>query len=224
VYVILYTKYAFNFILVSLCERALKDNSRIIYTSRMPLSVCIDLGVSVTLSLTRETIDTIKSLFTGHRVFIHGIDSRPIDYHERSECFDKGILDLFSNSTNEKKFKNKLALIAECRRDSDVICLRRKKEYVVASASDQTNYKRHVMDDDEDAEYTPFDLADIRFEFFDHISSLNADFENDCKESYDTVGGAYLFIATIQSSINKFKQLGFDEDQIRISNYNVSNT
>ena len=192
----------------------------------MPLSVCVELGVSVTVSLKRETIDTIKELFRGYRVLIHGIDSKPIDYHERNECFDEGILDLLSKSTNEKKFKNKLELIAECRRDSDVICLRRKKEYVIASASasDTTNYKRYVMDDDEDAEYTPFDLGDIRFEFFKSITSFNADFENDCKESYDTVGGAHSFIARIQDIVNKFKQLGFDEDQIRIPNYNVSNT
>ena len=190
----------------------------------MPLSVCIELGVSVTLSLHRETIDTIKELFTRSRVFIHGVDSKPIDYHERSECFDKGIFDHFSKSMNEKKFKNKLAMIAECRRDSDVICLRRKKEYVIATESDQKNYKRHVMDDDEHAEYTPFNLDEIRFEFFDSISSLNADFDNDCKESYDTIGCVRSFVTSIQESVNKFKQFGFDEDQIRISNYNVSNT
>jgi len=188
----------------------------------MPLSVCIDLGVSVNVSLERNTIDIIKELFTRHRVFIHGVDSKPIDYHERCDCFDKGILDLFSKSTNDKKFKSKLALIAECRRDSEVVCLRRKKEYVIAS--DHMNYKRYVMDDDEHAEYEPFNLAEIRFEFFDYITSLNADFEYDCKDSYDTVGSVCSFIGTIQASVNKFKQLGFDEDQIRISNYNVSNT
>ncbi len=191
----------------------------------MPLSVSIELGVSVTVSLERNTIDTIKELFTGNRVFIHGVHSKPIDYHERSECFDKGILDLLSKSTNDKNFKNKLAMIAERRQDSDVVCIRRKKEYVIESSkSDQANYSRHVMDDDENAEYKSFNLCDIVFEFFDRISLLNADFENDCKECYDTVGSTHLFIARIQESVKKFKQLGFHEEQIRISNYNLSNT
>lgn len=176
----------------------------------MPLSVLVRLSVSATIGLEFDTIETIQNLFKNRSsVFIYGMDSKPIDYEENDECFDTGILDLLTGLKSEDEFKAKLTTIAELRNDSDGLFLRRKMEYVAA---------------DEDANYSPFNLNELSFEFFDHFSSINADFDNDCKTSYDTIGSAHNFMERIKESVEYFKKLGFDEENINITNYNISNT
>ncbi len=166
----------------------------------MPLSVLVRLGVSATIGLEYETIDTIQSLFKKRMsVFIYGIGNSPIDYEEHDECFDADILDLLTGLNSKEEFNAKLATIAEFRTDG--MCVRRKS----------------------DAE-DPFNLESLSFEFFDHCSSLNADFDYDSKTSYDTVGSAHNFMERIKESIEYFKKLGFDEKNINIKNYNISNT
>lgn len=187
----------------------------------MSLSVFIRLGVSVKLNFKYNTIRTIKQLFSREGVFIHGVGPTVIDYDERNDCFDVGMLDLLIDSKNEDEFNKKLVNIAELRMDNYVVCLRRKNEYVTP---DDAAYKRHIMDDDDTAEYKSFDLNDITFDFFDHTSSFNADFENESKTSYDTIGSVQSFINSINNSVSYFKTFGIDEDQLYISNYNVSNT
>jgi hypothetical protein len=177
----------------------------------MPLSVLVRLGVSATIGLEYNTVDTIHNLFKKRSsVFIYGIDQSPIDYDEHDECFDTGILDLLTGLKSEEEFKSKLSTIAELRNDSDGLFLRRKRECVDA--------------DEDDADYTPFNLDDLSFEFFDHFSSISADFDYDSKTSYDTVGSAHNFMERIKESVEYFKKLGFDEENINITNYNISNT
>ena len=175
----------------------------------MPLSVLVRLSVSATIGLTYNTIETIQNLFKNRSsVFIYGMDHKPIDYEENDECFDTSILDLLRGLNSEEEFNGKLTTIAELRNNSDGLLLRRKMECVETDNND----------------FSPFNLNELSFEFFDHFSSINADFDNDCKTSYDTVGSAHNFMERIKESVEHFKKLGFDEENINITNYNISNT
>jgi hypothetical protein len=181
-----------------------KDKSRKT-TYTMPLSVLVRLGVSATIGLEYETIDTIQSLFKKRTsVFIYGIGNSPIDYLEHDECFDADIFDLLTGLNSKEEFNAKLATIAELRTDE---CVRRKSDA-----------------EEGDAAYSPFNLDDVSFEFFDHCSSISADFDYDSKTSYDSVGSAHNFMERIKESVEYFKKLGFDEKNINIKNYNISNT
>lgn len=192
----------------------------------MSISVFIRLGVSAGLPLEFNTIATIHKLFEKHSVFIYGIRDKPVDYHEQNDCFDKGILDVLMRTKSEDEFKTKLAEISELRKDENITCLRRKKEYV---AHDEYGaYKNDfIMDDDNDAhadaavKYKPFNLGELWFEFFDHCSSLDAEFDSDTKSSYNTVGSAHNFMARINESVEYFKELGISEEHIDITHYNV---
>ena len=123
--------------------------------------------------------------------------------------------------TNEDEFKDKLRSIAELRMDDNVTCLRRKREYV--TPDQDVNYKRYINDDDDDHsdQYKPFDLSELWFEFFDHCSSLNADFDDDRRMTYDTVGSTHNFMVRIHESVDYFKSLGIPEEHIDITHYNV---
>lgn len=190
----------------------------------MSISVFIRLGVSAGVPLEFNTIDTIQKLFEKHSVFIYGIRDKPVDYDEHDECFDKGILDVLMRIKSEDEFKAKLATIAELRKDENITCLRRKKEYV--AHDEYAAYKNgFIMDDDDDpdaaVEYKPFDLGELWFEFFDHCSSLDAEFDSDAKSSYNTIGSAHNFMARIKESVEYFKELGISEEHIDITHYNV---
>ena len=190
----------------------------------MSISVFIRLGVSAGIPLEFNTIDTIQKLFEKHSVFIYGIRDKPVDYDEHDECFDKGILDVLMRIKSEDEFKGKLATIAELRKDENITCLRRKKEYV--AHDEYAAYKNgFIMDDDDDpdvaVEYKSFDLGELWFEFFDHCSSLDAEFDSDTKSSYNTIGSAHNFMARIKESVEYFKELGISEEHIDITHYNV---
>lgn len=192
----------------------------------MSISVFIRLGVSASVPLEFNTIATIQKLFKKHSVFIYGIRDKPIDFDEHDNCFDKGILDVLMRTKSEVEFKAKLAEISELRKDENITCLRRKKEYVVHD--EYAVYKNgFIMDDDDDAhadaavKYKPFNLGELWFEFFDHCSSLDAEFDSDTKSSYNTVGSAHNFMARIKESIENFKELGVTEELIDITHYNV---
>lgn len=187
----------------------------------MSISVFIRLGVSAGVPLEYKTIDTIQKLFGKHSIFIYGIRDKPIDYEEQNDCFDKGILDVLITSKNEDEFKVKLATIAELRKDENITCLRRRKEYV--AHDEYAAYQRFIMDDDDDAtvEYNPFDLNELWFEFFDHCSSLDAEFDSDTKTTYESVGSAHNFMVRIKESVEYFKELGISEEHIKITHYNV---
>jgi len=190
----------------------------------MSISVFIRLGVSAGVPLEFNTIDTIQKLFEKHSVFIYGIRDKPVDYDEHDECFDKGILDVLMRTKSEDEFKAKLAEIAELRKDENITCLRRRKEYV--AHDEYAAYKNgFIMDDDDDADtavkYNPFDLGELWFEFFDHCSSLDAEFDSDAKSSYNTIGSAHNFMARIKESVEYFKDLGISEEHIDITHYNV---
>lgn len=192
----------------------------------MSISVFIRLGVSAGVPLEFNTIDIIQKLFEKHSVFIYGIRDKPVDYDEHDECFDKGILDVLMRTNSEDEFKAKLAEIAELRKDENITCLRRKKEYV--AHDEYAAYQRFIMDDDDAAdaadaavEYKPFDLSELWFEFFDHCSSLDAEFDSDTKSSYNTIGSAHNFMARINESVEYFKELGISEEHIDITHYNV---
>lgn len=195
----------------------------------MSISVFIRLGVSAGVPLEFNTIATIQKLFEKHSVFIYGIRDKPVDYDEQSDCFDKGILDVLMRSNSEDEFKVKLATIAELRKDENITCLRRKKEYV--AHDEYAAYKNcFIMDDDDDVDddhadsavkYNPFDLGELWFEFFDNCSSLDADFDSDIKTTYQTVGSAHNFMVRIKESVEYFKELGISEEHIDITHYNV---
>jgi hypothetical protein len=192
----------------------------------MSVSVFVRLGVSAGLHLESNTIDTIQKLFETYSVFIYGIRNTPIDYDEHDECFDRGILDVLKGVTSEDEFKDKLRSIAELRMDDNVTCLRRKREYV--TPDQDVNYKRYINDDDDNDDndnpsdqYKPFDLSELWFEFFDHCSSLNADFDDDHRMTYDTVGSTHNFMVRIHESVDYFKSLGIPEEHIDITHYNV---
>lgn len=190
----------------------------------MSVSVFVRLGVSAGLPLEFNTITTIQKLFGKHNVFIYGIRDKAIDYDEQNECFDKGILDVLMLSKSEDEFKEKLATISELRKDENIICLRRRKEYV--AHDEYAAYKNgFIMDDDDDddaaVKYNTFDLSELWFEFFDHCSSLDAEFDSDTKTTYDTVGSAHNFMARIKESVEYFKELGISEEHIDITHYNV---
>ncbi len=190
----------------------------------MSISVFIRLGVSAGVPLEFNTIDIIQKLFEKHSVFIYGIRDKPIDYDDHSDCFDKGILDVLMRTNSEDEFKAKLVEIAELRKDENITCLRRRKEYV--AHAEYAAYKNgFIMDDDDDADtavkYNPFDLGELWFEFFDHCSSLDAEFDSDAKSSYNTIGSAHNFMARIKESVEYFKDLGISEEHIDITHYNV---
>lgn len=186
----------------------------------MSISVFIRLGVSAGVPLEFNTIATIQNLFEKHSVFIYGIREKPIDYDEHSDCFDKGILDVLMRTNCEDEFKAKLATISELRKDENITCLRRKKEYV--AHDEYAAYEHFIMDDNDDSvKYKPFDLGELWFEFFDHSSSLDADFDSDTKSSYNTVGSAHNFMVRIKESVEYFKELGISEEHIDITHYNV---
>jgi hypothetical protein len=193
--------------------------------NNMSISVFVQIGVTAGVPLEFNTIKTIQKLFVSKRsdnIFIYGITTKPINHDEQAECFDTGILDILSELTSEKEFKEKLANIAELRMDDNITCLRRKKEYV--GPDDYANYKRlHIMDDDDTSEYHTFDVGELWFEFFDHCTSLNADFDADSKSSYDTVGSAHNFMERLNKSVDYFKNLGINEQDIDITHYNVLN-
>jgi hypothetical protein len=117
----------------------------------MPISTTTNLGVSARLSLDYKSVHIIKKLFNiGKPVFINGLSSTPIDYYEKTECFDIGILDVLSELNSQEEFNVKLMEIAELRNDRYVTCLRRKIQY-----SDEDTYKNFIHDDDnDDYEYT----------------------------------------------------------------------
>jgi hypothetical protein len=117
----------------------------------MPISTTTNLGVSARLSLDYKSVQLIKKLFNiGKPVFINGLSSTPIDYYEKTECFDIGILDVLSELNSEEEFNVKSMEIAELRNDRYVTCLRRKIQY-----SDEDTYKNFIHDDDnDDYEYT----------------------------------------------------------------------
>jgi len=190
----------------------------------MSISVIIRLGVSAGLPLEYNTIHFIQKLFEKHSVFIYGIRDKPIDYDEQDDCFDKGILDVLMRTNSEDEFKAKLAEIAELRMNEQITVLRRKKEYV-ATPDDYAVYQRFIMDDDDDpdaaVEYNPFDLSELWFEFFDHCSTLDAEFDGDIKSSYNTIGSAHNFMVRINESVEYFKELGISEEHIDITHYNV---
>lgn len=192
----------------------------------MSISVFIRLGVSAGVPLEFNTIDIIQKLFEKHNVFIYGIHDKAIDYNEQNECFDKGILDVLMRSNSEDEFKAKLTTISELRKDENITCLRRKKEYV--ADDEYAAYKNgFIMDDDDDddtdasVKYKSFDLGELWFEFFDHCSSLDAEFDSETKPSYNTVGSAHNFMARIKESVEYFKELGISEEHIDITHYNV---
>lgn len=193
----------------------------------MSISVFIRLGVSAGVPLEFNTIDTIQKLFEKHSVFIYGIRDKPVDYDEHDECFDKGILDVLMRTKSEDEFKAKVAEIAELRKDENITCLRRRKEYV--ADDEYAAYKNgFIMDDDDNddvaaVKYNTFDLGELWFEFFDHCSSLDAEFDSDTKSSYNTVGSAHNFMARIKESVEYFKDLGISEEHIDITHYNVLN-
>ncbi len=54
----------------------------------------------------------------------------PIDYDERYECFDSGILDLLKGVKNKEEFEIKASNIAELNDDLVQLHLRRKIEYL----------------------------------------------------------------------------------------------
>lgn len=190
----------------------------------MSVSVFVRLGVSAGIPLEFNTIDTIQKLFGKHNVFIYGIRDKPVDYDEHDECFDKGILDVLMRIKSEDEFNGKLATIAELRKDENITCLRRKKEYV--AHDEYAAYKNgFIMDDDDDddaaVKYNTFDLSELWFEFFDLCSSLDAEFDSDTKTTYETVGSAHNFMARIKESVEYFKELGISEEHIDITHYNV---
>jgi len=189
---------------------------------KMSISVFIQLGVGAGVSLEFNTIATIQKLFDKYSVFIYGIRDTPINYDQQNDCFDKGILDMLMRTNSEDEFKAKLAEIAELRKDENITCLRRRKEYV-AHDEYAAYKKRFIMDDDDepDVEYKPFGLGELWFEFFDHCSSLDADFDIDRKASYATVGSTHNFMARIKESVEHFKELGISEEHIDITHYNV---
>ncbi len=188
----------------------------------MSISVFIRLGVSAGVPLEFNTITTIQKLFEKHSVFIYGIRDKPVDYDEHSDCFDKGILDVLMRTKSEDEFKAKLTTISELRKDENITCLRRRKEYV--AHDEYAAYKNgFIMDDDDVAavKYNTFDLGELWFEFFDHCSSLDAEFDSDTKTTYDTVGSAHNIMAHINESVEYFKELGISEEHIDITHYNV---
>lgn len=198
------------------------NTSHIYYYPKMSISVFIRLGVSAGVPLEFNTIATIQKLFKKHSVFIYGIRDKPVDYDEQNDCFDKGILDVLMRTKSEDEFKAKLVEISELRKDENITCLRRKKEYV--AHDEYAVYKNgFIMDDDTepDVKYKTFNLGEIWFEFFDHCSSLDAEFDSDTKSSYNTVGSAHNFMARIKESIENFKELGVSEELIDITHYNV---
>jgi len=95
----------------------------------MSISVGIQLGVGAGVSLGFNTIATIQKLFDKYSVFIYGIRDTPINYDQQNECFDKGILDVLMQTNSEDEFNAKLVEIAELRKDENITCLRRRKEY-----------------------------------------------------------------------------------------------
>jgi hypothetical protein len=186
----------------------------------MPVSTTLDLGVCARLSLHYKNINIIKKLFSINKpIFIHGIKHIPIDYNENCNCFDLGILDILSDLNNEEEFKIKSLKIAEIRNDSYITCLRRKIQYC-----NQDPHKNVTQDDDQ-SWYEDFDLNKLIFDIFYKFSNVCADFDNDdtsYKTSYDTVStSTKRYIDNLYDAIHFFKELGIDETDLVISNYNT---
>jgi len=179
----------------------------------MSASVFVRIGVAAGLPLEFNTIDTIKDLFGKHSVYIYGISDKPIDYQVRDDCFDVDILETLTGLKNEDEFNMKLKCIAVLRKDAytdnGVVRLLRNTDADADADADDT------------AEYSPFDLGKLWFEFFEHCSSLDADFDIDRKTSYDTIGSAHNFMKCINESVDYFKSLGISEEHIDITHYNV---
>jgi len=181
----------------------------------------INLGVAARLELNYENIHKINKLFKVKSVFIHKIGDFPIDYEERSECFDSCILDLLTGLKNKEEFKIKAANIAELKDDMGQLHLRRKIEYL---DMDNANDKSMVSDYEESEDiYTNFDTNKLIFDFFYKFSNLDADFDEDNKTSYNTVSSLKSFTYCIKECIDYFKEFGIDEDQLFISNSNTLN-
>jgi hypothetical protein len=189
----------------------------------MSVSVFVRLGVTAGVPLEFNTVETVKKLFSKYSVFIYGISTTPISYDEQDDCFDIGILDSLIGLNSEEEFKSKLKCIAELRKDAgtdagaDVYAdaddgvirlVRKRSSEIVNETSGHTNY-------------TQFDLSDLWFEFFDHCSSLDAEFVRHGKTSYGTVGSAYNFMNRIKESVDYFISLGIPEENIDITHYNV---
>lgn len=177
----------------------------------MSASVFVRIGVAAGLPLEFNTIDTIKNLFGKHSVYIYGISDKPIDYYEHADCFDIGILETLTGLKNEDEFKAKLKCIAELRKDAGA----------GTDTDDGVVRLLRNTDADDAAEYSPFDLGELWFEFFEHCSSLDAEFDIDRKASYDTIGSAHNFMKSIKESVDYFKSLGISEEHIDITHYNV---
>ncbi len=79
-------------------------------------SVLVELGVSIRVNLSYNTIKTIQKLFKNetkqYTVFIHGIRDFPIDYSEHDDCFDAAILDTLETAECEEEFNAKMVSIA----------------------------------------------------------------------------------------------------------------
>jgi len=177
----------------------------------MSVSVSVRIGVTAGIPLEFNTIETIKNLFGKHSVFIYGISDKPIDYDDHDDCFDVSILESLTGLKNEDEFKAKLKCIAELRKDTDT-------ENIIVRLVRKSSSDYGV---DADAEYEPFDLSELWFEFFEHCSSLDAEFDSDSKTSYDRVGSAHNFMVRLKECVDYFKSLGIREEHIDITHYNV---
>jgi hypothetical protein len=146
----------------------------------MPIYTTIQLGVSARLALDYKNIHVIKKLFNiGKPVFIYRISSTPIDYYEKPECFDKGILDALSEINSEEEFNIKSLEIAELRNDRYVTCLRRKIQY-----SDEDTYKNFIHDDD-DYDYTNEQSYSTDKEIHDNYEPCDVDSDITFSEDED---------------------------------------
>jgi len=183
----------------------------------MPISVSVNLGISARVQLEYATIDTIIKLFSTTKVFIHQIGCGPIEYDEHTDCFDLGILTLLTGLKNEEAFKKKASIIAELRRDNDVVCLRRKKKYVQLQYDNE--YNRHIFDDDNASKYKKFDANVLSFDFFSLITNVDANFYTDTSVSYEAGSSVDNFTTKIQECIAFFTQSGIHEDQLVIANH-----
>lgn len=193
----------------------------------MSVSVFVRLGVTAGVPLDFNTVETVKKLFSKYSVFIYGISTTPISYDEQDDCFDIGILDSLIGLNSEEEFKSKLKCIAELRKDAGADADAGADVYADADADDgvirlvRKRPSEIVNDTSDHTNYTPFDLSDLWFEFFDHCSSLDAEFVRHGKTSYGTVGSAYNFMNRIKESVDYFISLGIQEENIDITHYNV---
>ncbi len=183
------------------------------------IDINIDLGIVASLELTFNNIDKIKKIFGIKPVFIHNIVGFPLDYDERCECFDIGILDLLTGLKNEEEFKLKAMNIAELNDDYENPNLRRKIEYL-----DQNNNEDKVLISEykeNESIYNNFDANQLIFDFFYKFSNLDANFDSNEKRSYDRVCNVTSFTKNIKECVDYFTEIGINDNQLTISNYNV---